>query len=396
MRAIVSVLALWATLWCGATAQAYDVVDKPLKGRTFDRVKVKIGGFVQPRFRFQQGDEAANTDGYLGFSVQRARLEVEGHFLPPEHRHFGFHISQKYSLELVGKNGATLQDAYVNMGFGTEFQLRVGQFKATVHRANQVSDANNLFPDRNRITQFSGMPNRDIGAMIHGHWGGKRPRQIAWNLGVYNGEGENRAPANQSLLYVARVVFSPWGSPGDSYEILKDWRAPGDDRYIPSLSLGYSFHTNTDGVPGTQQLFLGHNAELFFHWRFLTIMSEFFYRQVDWEDVNIEDYDQLGWYVQAGAFLMGVPWAQDHVALMFRAEQGDEFIPTGPNVPPAGPRDPGQETRRYAVGLGLYGGKPLFDVVQEFRVVLSYTIKEELEGFPLDDDEFNVSMNLTF
>lgn len=378
-------------------AQAYDIVDKPLEGRAFDHLTVKLGGFVQPRFRFEPADPDVGTAGQIGFSVQRARLELEGVLTSPSQRPFPFSIAQKYSLELGGQNGAILQDAYIDLGFGTEFHFRVGQFKAPIHRANLVSDANNLFPDRNRITQFAGLPDRDIGVMFHGYWG---RRFIEYSAGVWNGEGANRISANKTFLYAGRVVFSPWGSPGSGWEILKDWRWEGDEVWRPVVSVGYSVHYEIDGVEGERQSFLGHNVEGFLHWRFLTVMSEFFYRTSYWEVEELADFQQQGWYVQLGAFWYGVPWAQDHLALLGRVEQGDEFRPLDPDLvdklPPSGPLDPAQATRRYTVGLGVYANQPLFKYAQDLRLVVSYTIKTELEGLDVKNDELNVSANLTF
>lgn len=382
----------------GDPAHAADVLDKDLEGRSFERVRLKIGGYVQPRFSYSEPDLDAGSPGLTGFTIQRARLEIFSELLPPSHRHFGFRVANEFSLELAGKNGAILQDAWLEVGFGTEFQLRVGQFKAPVHRANLVSDENNLFPDRNRITAFGNLPNRDIGAMFHGWWNapwGKR--FIEWNAGVWNGEGENRLPSNAKFLYVARLVIAPLGTPGPRYEILRDWIDDPNHSWRPSFSLGGSFHSVVQGTEGEEQSFTGANGELFLHWRWLTVMSEVFWRTTDYERIEIADYDQFGWYVQAGLFPPKVPWAENHLALIGRVEEADEYIPTGgADVPPSGALDPNQATRRYAVGLGLYAGKPLFRYVQDLRLVVSYTFKEELEGFEADNDELNVSMNLSF
>jgi hypothetical protein len=258
-----------------------------------------------------------------------------------------------------------------------------------------VSDANNLFPDRNRITQFSGIPSRDIGAMVYGWWG---KRQIQWEVGIWNGEGQNRLPANRKFLYAGRVVFAPWGSPGDDFEILRDWRPAGTATvFKPILAVGYAIHSYTDGAPGNQQFFLGHNVELFFHWRWLTLMSEYFTRKSDYESSAVTDFHQVGAYVQAGLFPPAIPWVQDHLALMGRFEQGDEFVPVaGSNIPPTGPLDPAQATRRESVGFGIYAGRPIFRYVQDLRFVVSYTFKQELEGLPVNDDELNAQLSMSF
>lgn len=382
-------LVLFALLW-SSMAPAYDVFDKELPDRYFDRARARIFGFVQPRFRFVPDDPDAGTRGEVGFSVQRARFEFGGDLFAPKDQHWGISISHLFSIELVPE--PRLVDAFLNLKFADELQLTVGQFKAPIHRGILVSDQNNLFADRNRVVSF--VPDREIGAMIHGYWG---RRFIEWQLALFNGDGPNRLDnINRKFLYVGRVVFSPWGTPGSAFEILKDWRWEGDDRWRPVFSVGYSIHFNVDGPPGQEEAWIGNNAELFFHWRFLTAMSEFFYKVSDYQDPVLPDYRQYGGYLQVGAFLQGIPWLEDHVALMGRIEQANRFQALRVDVPVAGPLDPNQEVRNYSMGVGIYAGKPFFNFVQEFRLVASYTIREELGGFPYKNNEFNVSTNLTF
>ncbi len=384
-------IAAFVTLFAGiAPAQAYDVLDKELEGRAFERVRVGVGGFLQPRFRFTEPDEDVGTTGELGFSLQRVRIIIDSDLLAPSHRRFGFSIEQKYQFELIPE--PSLLDAYMDVGFGTEFRLRLGQFKAPVHRALLVSDANNLFADRNQITRW--ITDREMGLMFHGYWG---QRYITWQFAMFNGEGANRLNnINNKFYYAARVTFSPLGSPGDGFEILKDWKPEGREKYVPIFTIGYAFHTNVIGPPGQQEARSAHNVEAFFHWRFLTAMGEFHYAQIDWEQVDIADFTQLGGYGQLGAFLFGVPWAQDHIAVMYRFEQGDRLIPTNDDVTVASPTDPGQASRRQSVGIGVFAGEPLFNVVQDFRLIVSYTIKEELEELTYRNNELNVTASLRF
>lgn len=372
-----------------STALAYPVVDKPLE-QGFDAVRFDVGGFVQPRFRWAPDDVDAGLQGETSFSVQRVRVQLALDLLGDPEKRWAFHVRQVTSVEMMPQ--PRLEDAYLDLGLGTMLQLRLGQFKAPIHRAILAGDQNNLFPDRNQITTF--VPEREIGAMVFGWWG---ERLIEWQLGVFNGEGKNRiSNINREVMVAGRVVFSPFGSPGAGFEILRDWRPAGSERWRPHFSVGYSVFHNVVGAVGEREAYTGHNVEAFLHWRPLTMQSEFFFRTSDYENVDVADYRQLGWYVQAGYFLAGVPWAKEHLALMGRVEQGDSFDPLTADVPPAGPLDPRQASRRYAVGLGVYAGKPLFRFVQDLRVVVSYTIKEELEGYPVNNDELNVSASMTF
>lgn len=382
---------LWVLL-VGA-AHAVPLIDRDLEEAGFSHVRAELGGFIQPRFRWTPDDPDANLNGQIGFNVQRARLsqsvELTGAPIGAS-SHWKFSVREGLSIELSPE--PVLQDAFINVGIGTEFQITAGQFKAPVHRAILAGDQNNLFPDRNQITTW--VPEREIGVMLHGWWG---ERVIEWQVAAFDGEGKNRVGnVNKKLMYAGRVAFSPLGSPGTNFEILKDWRPDGQERIRPTFTVGYSFFQNTTGSVGTQQASLGHNVEFFFHYRPLTVMSEVFYRTSDFEAVEVADDHQLGGYVQAGMFLAGVPWAKDHIAVMGRFEQGDPFIPNGADVPPTGPTDPNQGSRRESVGLGIYANEPLFRFVQDLRLVVSYTFRQELEGFDLKNDELNVSSTLSF
>jgi hypothetical protein len=43
----------------------------------FDRTRMRVGGFVQPRFVWSPEDKAAAVPGEVGFQVARARLEQQ-------------------------------------------------------------------------------------------------------------------------------------------------------------------------------------------------------------------------------------------------------------------------------------------------------------------------------
>ncbi|MFM2162848.1 MAG: hypothetical protein RLZZ383_2360 [Pseudomonadota bacterium] len=371
-----------------SSAFAYPIVNEPLP-EGFDRVAIDVGGFVQPRFRWQPDDPTQGSLGEVGFSVQRMRVQLNTQLLPKADARWGLGVQQVTSFELMPE--ARLEDGFLNLSVGTEFQLQVGQFKAPLHRAILAGDQSNLFADRNQITRW--VPEREIGAMFHG-W--TKKRVFEYEAAVFNGEGKNRlANVNKKVMAVGRVVVSPLGSPGAGNEILLDWRPPGEERFRPIVSVGSSVFYNVDGEPGQQEAYVGVNGEFFLHYRPLTVMAEAFYRTSDYENPALSDYKQLGGYAQFGYFLYGVPWASRHIALMGRFEQGDRYIPAL-DVPPSGPLDPGVSNRRVSAGIGIYANQPLFKAIQDLRLVASYTYKDELEAGDVKNDEFNLAASLSF
>ncbi|MCB9762473.1 MAG: hypothetical protein H6739_21930 [Alphaproteobacteria bacterium] len=343
---------------------------------------IDIGGFVQPRLVWVPEDERADTPGELGFAVRRARFEFSSRLAPQATSDWQFR--HKLGFELMPE--ARLQDAYLDAAWRQTVGLRAGQFKAPTTRSLLTSDRNTLFPERGELVTLA--PEREMGAMLYSTLLGERLDLYA---GVFNGEGTNRlSNVNRKLLYVGRVELSPWGRERTKNELLK----PGDR---PWASVGYSFHYNVDGPPGQEHATVAHTADVYAYLSYVTVQAEFLYGISDWEDVNIADSTSYGFYGQAGLFIFGVPWVQDHIAALARYEQIDRFVPderfdTALN----GPTDPNQARRSVAFGLGYYVGPPRFERAQDMRVTVTYELKQELEGLEYDNNELLVAAHMSF
>lgn len=364
-----------------SSAYAVDVVSGRPDSGPWEAVQVRVGGFVQPRFDIEQADDAAGVDGDIGFSVSQARFEFGGDLEGAA----GSRLDAGWLLSVELMPEARLNDAYVDLGVaGVPVSVRLGQLKAPTGRAFLTSDKYSLFPELAEMVEW--IPTRDIGAMLHSTLG---RNHVEAELGVFNGEGTNRlSNVNRHFLYAGRLVISPLGGPGTGRELIRD-----NDR-LPRFSLGGSVHRNVIGDVGLEEGALGLDGEFFLHWRWVNVQSEVIWRSVDYQDIAVSDYVQRGWYAQMGTFVAGVPWFQDHVALMGRVEQGDSLFAAG--VPAAGPTDPTQASRSIAFGGGLYAGRPWYSDVSDLRLVVTYTLKEELEGFPIDDDRFDALVSMTF
>ncbi|MCK6526686.1 OprO/OprP family phosphate-selective porin [Myxococcota bacterium] len=351
----------------------------------FDHLGVRLGGFLQPRFTLVPEDEAVGSAGELGFEVKRVRFEL-GATLKKELRPgVDLTISPAMSVELMPE--PKLKDGYVEVGLGPWVHLRGGQFKAATSRTVLTSDRAILFPERAMLSQL--VPDYEIGAQVAGSFG---KRHVEYALGAFNGEGSNRiSNVNRKMLWVGRVAVSPLGAPGRASELMAP--APAGP-HRPTFTLGYAVHANVEGEPGEEEASMGHDVEAFLHWRWFTLQGEFLWKVVDFEDQAITDYRQSAWYAQMGMFLPAVPWAQEHLALLFRAEQADAYVPVGSDVPLAGATDPHQAQRAFGFGIGYYGSLPLFKAVGDLRLQAVYTVRQELEDQPYDNDEFVIAGHL--
>lgn len=390
MRRVAPFLAAAMLLWTETEARAWDVYDQPVEKGPFGRLKVGVGGFFQPRFKYVFPDADLPTDPETTIYVQRMRLEFKGDLLARGDGKFGFSLHNKFSVELSPT--PELKDAYVDFSFGDLIQFRVGQFKVPVHRGNLTSDSATMFPDRDAFAKWG--PDRDIGAQFFGFYG---KHIVDWEAGVWGGDGSNvTKDVNPGMMYAGRIVFSPLGGPGTKAEVLRD---AGENnkkgQQLPTFSLGYSASYAVQGAKDAVTHTLAHNAEAMIAYRFFTVNGEYTLRTIDAVDAAGSDFKQSGFYVSAAVFPMGVPWAQDHLAVLARVEQGDAKITDGdPGEIPAG--DGGQAFRKSTIGLGIYANKPMFKTIHDLRAVFAYALKQETEGPKLDNDEISLSMNASF
>lgn len=395
-RALAPLLSALLLASLPAAASAATILDKAIPERKIERLKLNLGGFVQPRLILQQEDTDAGADGTFGFQVRRVRLEFTGELHTPLPKGpMPFVIGHKISVEFAPE--PQLQDGWFEVGVGRAFRIRAGQQKTPSNRSLLNSDKNTLFPERGHNDSLA--PRRDMGVQVRGALG---RNHLEYGVGVFNGEGRNRVNnVNRKFLYVARLAVSPLGSPGTGYEMLRDGFAcaKNPEKQAFTFTLGYAWHFNQIGPPGTETATMGHNIEFFTHYRWVTAQAELLYMVTDFEEQTLVDFNTYGWYVQVGLFPPMVPWVQDHLAVLFRVEEYDEFMQNQKQglepVTLAGPTDPNQKQRNYSFGLSFYAGSPLFLGIGDLRVQAIYTVRTENEGQPYRNDEFVLAAHLT-
>ncbi|KPK45526.1 MAG: hypothetical protein AMK74_03120 [Nitrospira bacterium SM23_35] len=146
--------------------------------------------------RYTHTDEDINE-----FRIRRARAGLEGGILQ----------RINYILQIDASKSPVLLDAKVEITFSPYAKLTFGQFKvpfglesltssSALDTINRSQTVENLCPGRDIETQ-----GRDIGIALSGNFS-----RIKYNLGIFNGEGTNRADTNEKKDLVARLGFSPF------------------------------------------------------------------------------------------------------------------------------------------------------------------------------------------
>ena len=214
-------------------AVAADVADRPWYNR------LRLRGYTQVRYNaIVAGDDAPQADGSRlrsvhdtsinddgGFLLRRVRLVLQG----PVTDNVEIYLQQDFGVAVNNQSGAErrenfgqLRDAYVDLfDPSRRFRLRLGQSKVPFGWENLQSSSNRVPLDRSDAIN-SGVPGeRDVG--IVGYYTPRRV-QAVWNrlagdgqklfgnygafgLGVFNGQGTNRAERNDSRAVVAMATW---------------------------------------------------------------------------------------------------------------------------------------------------------------------------------------------
>jgi phosphate-selective porin OprO/OprP len=178
--------------------------------------RIRIGGYAQADGRFYSRD----TDGVAtnNFLLRRARPIVQGTVA----KYFDFYLNPDF-----GQGQAVLFDAYLNVRPSSKLQFRIGKFKPPVGIERLQSAQNILFVERALPTSL--VPNRDVGAQVHGELGGGI---ATYALGVFDGAVDGAlidTDANDGKDVAGRLFFQPF--------------ARGGSKALKGLGLGFSATT---------------------------------------------------------------------------------------------------------------------------------------------------------
>lgn len=162
-----------------------------------ENFKLKLRGYIQADGRFYLNDSHDSfSDTFL---LNRVRPVFEG----TVYRNFDFKIMPDF-----GQGKTVIQDAYLDAHLFPALSLRAGKFKGLVGLERLQSARDLLFVERALPTAM--VPNRDIGASVHGELGGG---VFGYDIGVFNGSvdgGSNDIDENDGKDVAGRVFVHPF------------------------------------------------------------------------------------------------------------------------------------------------------------------------------------------
>ena len=157
---------------------------------------VSLGGRIHADYRnFDHGANEKNINGNTSqesdtFDVRRARIELKGKF----YEYYDFQLSGDFAGQTNGNTGATLDQAWVNIGYYKPIQVKIGQFKVPMSMERKMSSNALDFMERSLHDSLSTYEDR--GVMI---WGVPKDG-LTYALAAVNGEGnKNRNDADSRV-----------------------------------------------------------------------------------------------------------------------------------------------------------------------------------------------------
>jgi hypothetical protein len=203
-------------------------IQAPVASHWYD--KISLRGYVQMRYNHEIGGEAQQLsspgDRFLGdkqsFGIRRARLVVSGQV---SDRVFVY-LQPDFASTPGGSSTSgfgQMRDAYADIKLDSqgEFRVRAGQSKVPYGWENLQSSQNRLAPDRADALNSGVRDERDLGVFVY-----YSPKVAAERfvdltssglkgtgdygvvgLGLYNGQGANRAEANNSQHAVVHLTW---------------------------------------------------------------------------------------------------------------------------------------------------------------------------------------------
>jgi phosphate-selective porin OprO and OprP len=253
--------------------------------------------FLQSKYTFSDYDRSRNTSN---FSIPAARLMLQGSTLYNE---FSYLVSPELSSNSSDSENTLsphLLDAYISWHPCTCSALTIGQLKTPVSRQFNSLDYKLQFAENSLISDFF-QQGRQQGLNYYYKF---LDDTLITNAGIYNGEstteGKNLPSIDTNHLTTLSIRYEPLGK----ISVLEE----GDVNYTENLSVSfggafaYSEYNNISEQSADSQTY---NIDANIKYLGASLQSELFLSS---HNTDNEDSNPLGYYVQAGYFIIPKKW----------------------------------------------------------------------------------------
>lgn len=239
-----------------------------------------------------------------GFQIRRQRLVLSGHAFDES---LQYYIQYGFSDRDMEGRPVPLRDAYVTWKAGSALQIRFGQMKVPFSRQRVISSSALMFVDRSLANAELNL-DRDVGIQLRSR--DLLDGRLGYQLGLFGGEGRNRASTRAGQLWVARIEARPLGKFEDDEE--SDAEREGRLRIGFGFGIGHNVNTgrarSTFGDDRDVPIDYTHGeADLIAKFAGFSLQTEVIFRRAPESQSSIETEDgrewarnAWGWMTQAG------------------------------------------------------------------------------------------------
>jgi phosphate-selective porin OprO/OprP len=261
---------------------------------------LRIGGLLQSSFRWfpsSSGDTGANS-----FYIRRARPILEGTL----YKNIGFRLMPDFGL------GTTvLQDAYIDLKYWPQAQLRFGKFKEPVSLERLQSAADVQFVERSIANSLA--PNRDVGGQVSGDLS---HGTVSYQVGAFNGVNDGASTDGDNddgKDFAARVFVQPFknkigsAAQGLGFGLASSWGRQKDPlstlQYRTAGRSPYFRYDQTVVGDGDRRRIV---PQLYYYAGPFGLMGEYINSKQEVREGNVHgDLSNSAWFIQASYLLTG-------------------------------------------------------------------------------------------
>jgi phosphate-selective porin OprO and OprP len=256
--------------------------------------------YLQERYIFTDNDEMSGKKNTSSFELRNARLVLSGTAL---HNEFVYRLEPDF---VAGRNGTertpVLRDVFIAWNACDYAQLQLGQYKTFISRQ---------FVSASQTLQFEeeALASRAFNLGYQNGLSGKltsEDKSMLLRAGIFNGEssgeGQNKPGVDTRHTGMITSRYNPLGKI-DAYE-----ETDVNNSEDLALSLGATYAGSqgrlVDADEGTSTGFDRHvvNVDAVLKYQGLSLAGEFYWSRLKTDAA--EAYDPIGFYVQAGYFLI--------------------------------------------------------------------------------------------
>lgn len=200
--------------------QSVDVTAAPGRGVTVTfgdafsanlRARIQVRDTVHVPSGVPTSGEVTNE-----LAVRTLRIWLQGHAIDP-HVRYGIQLALGAN-DFEPNNASPVFDAYLDVTYLRDLSVRVGQYFVPFDRARTIREFALESIDRANVVRELSL-DRDVGITLYSNDLFGLGGVLAYQLGVFGGDGRNRIGAQRfGLLYVGRITVRPMGPFDDDAE----------------------------------------------------------------------------------------------------------------------------------------------------------------------------------